>query len=186
MKLAEVADIKTGLTQRKPYLQGDPNLRDTFALVDSIKTGQLTTNIVTFNLPEKVRDRISVQPNDLLLTTKFRHQCPAYWVGPNPPKNLIASQMTLIVRSRSLAADDRTTKMLFCFLASQEGQSRLYQAAREVNFKDPNQSPLRNLTIKELKTLDIPEPQEWNTVIETWKAQQLRRLAAEIERIQMF
>lgn len=186
MKLAEVAQIKTGLVKRKPYQQGDPKQRDTFALVDSIKTGQLTTNPVVFYLPQKVRERVSVRPGDLLVTTKFTHQCPAYWVGPEVPSNLIASQMTLIVRSRAPAADDRTTKMLFCFWASQEGQATLYQAARQVNFKDPNQSLLKNLTIQALKALDIPEPKEWDAVIETWKAQERRRLAAEIERIQMF
>lgn len=66
---------------------------------------------------------------------------------------LLARWSCLLVRS----GNTLLTEMLYAFLDSTEGQKRLNAIAQDIQFSPPSRSPLKNLTMASLSSLDIPD-----------------------------
>lgn len=120
MKLSEVTSISSGLANVKRYQPANKRL-ESWSILRSIQDGRLETGEISLALPEKIAERVTIRPGDLLITTKFNGRCPIYRVSESDQDGIISSQMVLIVRS----GNSLLTEMLCAFLDSKEGQKRL-------------------------------------------------------------
>lgn len=176
MKLSEVASISSGLASVKRY-QPENKILESWPILRSIHNGSIETGEISLALPERIAERITIRPGDLLITTKFNGRCPIYRVSESDQDDIIASQMVLIIRS----GNSLLTEMLHAFLDSAEGQNRLNAVAQDIQFSSPSRSPLKNLTVTGLNALDIPDRSHWSRIVEEW--QRLQAAIARFERI---
>ena len=174
LTLEDMASITTGLSTIKRYKttgDGAP-----WRVMRSIHQGTLEVDTIHLALTPRVTDRVTLHAGDLLVTGKFHGHYPLYLVT-DADQGAIATQMVLIVRS----LNSNLTPMLNVFLRSAEGQKRLQALAQNIHFRSPHHSPLKYLSVSTLKTLAIPQPQHWNSLIHKWT--QLQNAAHNFEQL---
>jgi len=112
MKLAEVASISSGLVSVKRY-QPENKILESWPILRSIHNGSIETGGISLALPERIAERITIRPGDLLITTKFNGRCPLYRVSEFDQSGILASQMVLLARSFRQHAINRNALCLF-------------------------------------------------------------------------